>query len=157
MSATEEEEARFIFLSYARADQGIATALVNDLRLNGVDVRLGDAPRHSDESWAHTIERILLYADVVLVLVTPVSIESHWVREEWSAALIRSKLVIPIIVGGGFELLTGPLAEIKGLVYEPGNGMSLQPLLRSLERLKGVEANNYFAVGARLGTAGFKV
>jgi hypothetical protein len=129
-------EAHYIFLSYALADQGIATALANDLRLNGVHVSVGGAALHSGESWAQAIKRSLLYADAVLVLVSPVSIESHWVREEWSYALIRSQLVIPIIVGGGFELLTGPLAEIQGLVYEPGTGMSLQPLLRSLEKLK---------------------
>lgn len=123
-----------MFLSYAAPDREIATSLAQDLRRNGIDV-WWDAALTVGSSWADEIKSKLLYADVILVLVTPASVESHWVTYEWSTALAQSKSVVPVVVGGAFELLRGPLSRVQATPYEPGNDVSLLRLVQLLTAL----------------------
>lgn len=112
----------------------MAVQLANGLQELGIRVWY-DAQLRVGEPWAREIMRRLVLADAILVLATPSSVESHWVTHEWSTAMAGSHLVIPIVVGGGFEILRGPLAQLQGVRYEPGDPQSLTELARRLESL----------------------
>lgn len=132
----EESRRLHVFLSYSSIDRAIADQLATELRELGIDVWY-DARLQPGDKWELVISRQLMYADAILVLATPSSIESHWVTSEWASALARSQLVIPVVVGGGFEILRGPLAEIQGIEYEPGVRKSVTELAG---RLRSVTA-----------------
>ncbi len=83
--------------------------------------------------WRDEIKRELNRANAVVVLVTPSSLESQWVGQEWSEALSRSRLVIPAVAGGlSLSDLPEPLAHIQGILFDPDNPSSSDALVRSI-------------------------
>lgn len=126
-----------VFLSYARTDHSLASQLAQGLEVRGLSV-WWDAQIRVGDSWEQAIKRALLLADVVLVLVTPSSVESRWVTNEWSAALEQSQLVIPV-VGGGLSLsdLPLPLAGIQGVEFDPDDPSGFDLLARAIRHALG--------------------
>lgn len=99
-----------IFLSYKREDREKVRPLVEALQTKGWsvwwDTRIG-----SGETWDRVIEEQLKAATCVLVVWSPLSIESRWVRSEAHDGLERDCLV-PVIVGNArpplaFRLVQG--------------------------------------------------
>jgi TIR domain-containing protein/FHA domain-containing protein len=85
-----------IFLSYARADRGTARMFAQALADEGFSV-WWDASLHSGETFDEVIERNLREAKAVVVLWSPRSVSSRWVRAEATLADRRHKLVPAII------------------------------------------------------------
>lgn len=85
-----------IFLSYARQDRTIARTVAAGLRDEGLTV-WWDASLRSGETFDEVIERNLKDANAVVVLWTPASVASRWVRAEATLADRRNKLVPAII------------------------------------------------------------
>lgn len=126
-----------VFLSYARTDHSLASQLAQGLEERGLSV-WWDAQIRVGDSWEQAIKRALLLADVVLVLVTPSSVESRWVTNEWSSAMEQSQLVIPV-VGGGLSLsdLPHPLAGIQGVEFDPDDPSGFDLLTRAIRHAVG--------------------
>ena len=93
-----------IFLSYKREDRARATLIVAALRKSGRTVWWdeGLTPR---QAWDATIEQEIAAAASVIVLWSPRSVASDWVRSEAHYAQNHSKLV-PVLI----EPCTVPLA-----------------------------------------------
>lgn len=87
-----------IFLSYAREDLGAAKALASALERIGHSV-WWDRHIKGGTQFAAEIEAALGKADAVVVLWSPASIGSPWVRDEASAARDSGRLV-PATLGG---------------------------------------------------------
>jgi hypothetical protein len=85
-----------IFLSYARHDRATARAFAECLAEEGFKV-WWDASLHSGETFDEVIERNLREAKAVVVLWSPRSVASRWVRAEATLADRRNKLVPAII------------------------------------------------------------
>jgi hypothetical protein len=85
-----------IFLSYARHDQSIARMFADSLVLEGFTV-WWDASLRSGETFDEVIEKELRHAKAVIVLWSPRSVASRWVRAEATLADRRNKLVPAII------------------------------------------------------------
>ena len=107
-----------IFLSYARADRATARTFAERLIEEGFSV-WWDASLHSGETFDEVIEQRLRDAKAVVVLWSPRSVASRWVRAEATLADRRNKLVPAIIEACDrpivFELThTAELAEWKG-------------------------------------------
>jgi formylglycine-generating enzyme required for sulfatase activity len=85
-----------IFLSYKKEDLDIANRLVAALRTEGMSVWWDDGLT-PQEAWDTTIERELSAASTIVVLWSPRSVSSEWVRREAHFAQDRGKLV-PVIV-----------------------------------------------------------
>lgn len=83
-----------IFLSYQKRDIDLARRMVAALTREGFSVWWDDR-LDSFESWDRTIEREIAAADAVLVLWTPNSVQSDWVRIEanYAKTCTPSKLV----------------------------------------------------------------
>ena len=85
-----------IFLSYARHDRGTARIIADCLADEGFSV-WWDASLHSGETFDEVIERNLRDAKAVVVLWSPASVASRWVRAEATLADRRDKLAPAII------------------------------------------------------------
>src|SRR3954451_18576125 len=85
-----------IFLSYARADRPVARVFAQSLAEEGFSV-WWDASLHSGETFDEVIEQRLRDAKAVIVLWSPRSVASRWVRAEATLADRRNKLVPAII------------------------------------------------------------
>jgi len=77
-----------VFLSYAREDRAKAQELVSALDAQKLTV-WWDGLVEGGHEFADKIEQALSSADVVVVLWSPASIHSHWVRDE--AASLRDR------------------------------------------------------------------
>jgi len=85
-----------IFLSYARQDRAVARIFAEALIEEGFSV-WWDASLHSGETFDEVIEQRLRDATAVVVLWSPRSVASRWVRAEATLADRRNKLAPAII------------------------------------------------------------
>lgn len=85
-----------IFISYSRDDREIAKRFAAALSKEGFRV-WWDAALHSGETFDEIIEEQLRAAKAVVVLWSPRSVKSRWVRAEATLADRRNKLVPAII------------------------------------------------------------
>lgn len=85
-----------IFLSYARQDRDTARLFADSLAAEGFSV-WWDASLHSGETFDEVIEQRLRDAKAVIVLWSPRSVASRWVRAEATLADRRNKLAPAII------------------------------------------------------------
>ncbi|HEX5237766.1 MAG TPA: TIR domain-containing protein [Sphingomicrobium sp.] len=85
-----------IFLSYARQDRPVARLFAEALTEEGFSV-WWDASLHSGETFDEVIEQRLRDATAVVVLWSPRSVASRWVRAEATLADRRNKLAPAII------------------------------------------------------------
>ena len=128
-----------IFLSYARADRATARTFAECLIEEGFKV-WWDASLHSGETFDEVIEQRLRDAKAVVVLWSPRSVASRWVRAEATLADRRNKLVPAIIEACDrpivFELThTAELAAWNGDRNEP----EWQSFVEDLKRLTHAE------------------
>lgn len=129
-----------IFISYSRDDRAKARLVATCLEREGFTV-WWDASIHSGESFDMVIERQLAEAKAVVVLWSPSSVKSRWVRAEASSADRLGKLVPvtiepcvrPII----FELVhTVELSHWNGDVADPAWEQLLLDLHRTIRSRK---------------------
>ena len=126
-----------IFISYCRQDRPSARLFAEGFAEEGFSV-WWDAVMHSGETFDEVIERNLRAAKAVVVLWSPRSVASRWVRAEATQADRANKLV-PVIIEPCerpiiFELThTSDLPEWKGDRSDSG----WQSLVNDLRRLVG--------------------
>ena len=81
-----------IFLSYCNTDRDLARKLVSSLETEGISVWWDDRLTPV-EQWDRLIEKEIRAANTVLVLWTPQSVESDWVRIEANFGRDQKKLL----------------------------------------------------------------
>ncbi|MFI5956280.1 toll/interleukin-1 receptor domain-containing protein [Cryptosporangium sp. NPDC051539] len=86
-----------VFLSYARADRPYVEKLAGHLRSASIDA-WWDLALPGGAAWAEEIERRIGACDVVLVVLTPASASSKWVRRELHYAADQRKRIIPLLL-----------------------------------------------------------
>ena len=85
------------FFSYCRADAEFAIKLAQDLKSAGANVWLDQIDIELGTPWDLAVEGALNKAPCLLVILSPVSVDSQNVRDEVSFALSKQKRVIPIL------------------------------------------------------------
>jgi hypothetical protein len=88
-----------VFLSYSRVDRSLARDVHEALRARGVDVVIDTRDIAPAEEWRPRLERLILEADVVVVLMTTDSVQSDVCRWEVGRASELGKRVIPLAHG----------------------------------------------------------
>lgn len=78
--------ANHIFISYAREDQDYTRKLADHLHQRGFDVWVDDRIDFGDDWWDTIVEN-LRASDALVVVMTPESHKSKWVRRELLLAL----------------------------------------------------------------------
>lgn len=95
-----------IFVSYSRKDIDFARKLSEDLETAGYDVWWDLSDLRGGDDWVRVIPDAIAGCDFFVVILSPNSVESEWVRKEYTQALSLRKKVVPIM----FTLTPVPFA-----------------------------------------------
>ena len=86
-----------VFLSYARTDAVFATHLANSLLKQGIDVWLDTYRLMPGQSWARQIGHALDACQVMIVVLSPSSVASENVEDEWNYYLDQKKTTLCVL------------------------------------------------------------
>lgn len=103
-----------IFLSHAHEDKEYARSLADELRHYGADVWLDEEELALGDSLAARIEAAIRDSDLFLVLVSPSSQRSPWLRHELDFALKtehRTRVVPVLLLGAAVP------SDLQGILY----------------------------------------
>ena len=89
---------RNVFISYSRKDVDFAQHLATQLDEPGTEVWFDMEDIAPGMKWSSAIQEGLDTADVMLVIVSPESMASPNVEDEWQYALDRGIPVIPVLL-----------------------------------------------------------
>jgi Tol biopolymer transport system component len=120
-----------IFLSYSRKDIDTARRLAEDLQQAGFAVWWDVSDLKGGDSWGRTIQAALEASKYCLVLLSPDSVQSEWVENEYQYALELGLKVIPLFYRDcrkPLALINKQYIDFRGENYENG----LQKLLTSI-------------------------
>ena len=87
-----------VFLSYSRKDIDFARKLAGDLEKAGYDVWWDITDLRGGDDWVSTIPAAIAASRYMVVVLSPNSIESEWVRKEYTQALNLRKKIVPIML-----------------------------------------------------------
>lgn len=109
-----------VFISFIHEDQKIAEAvqalLREQLRTKDVFVSSDQWQVFAGEDWLHRIHGELGSAKVVVLLLSPRSVERPWVNFEAGAAWISEKPLVPVCFGGlSKSALPKPYSSLQAL------------------------------------------
>ena len=76
-----------VFISYSRKDIDFARKLAGDLEKAGYDVWWDITDLEGGDVWIRKIYQAIKTSQYFIVVLTPASIESNWVTEEYAEAL----------------------------------------------------------------------
>src|SRR5215510_2926293 len=92
---------RHFFISYSRADTTKKQNIVKDLRARGINLWVDiENLVPGTPAWEREIERAIRGAAGIIVLLSPESNNSEWVRREISFAEQNDKQVFPVLIHG---------------------------------------------------------
>ena len=86
-----------VFLSYARNDEAFVTRLANNLLKQQIDVWLDVFRIEPGRSWARQIGEALDACQVLLVVLSPESVASENVDDEWNYCLDQKKSIVVVL------------------------------------------------------------
>ncbi len=103
-----------VFLSHSDKDRKFATDLVKVLRRHGIPVRYSRENIVGGQEWIDEIGSALNRCDWFIIILSPNSIESMWVKRELNYALKQTQLekkIIPLLFKPcNFETLSWTLS-----------------------------------------------
>ena len=85
-----------VFLSYARSDAAFATRLANNLLKQQIEVWLDVFNLQSGKSWARQIGEALEASEALLVVLSPDSVASENVEDEWNWYLDHKRPTVTV-------------------------------------------------------------
>lgn len=85
-----------IFISYSRTDFTFASQLANQLIAMGLDVFLDVDDIHAGADWSDVIQQGLETSELMLLIVSPASMQSQQVAREWKYFVGRNKPIVPL-------------------------------------------------------------
>jgi hypothetical protein len=132
-----------VFLSYSREDRAAARHIAESFAAEGITV-WWDAALQSGETFDEVIEQRLKEAQAVVVLWSPRSVTSRWVRAEATLADRKNKLVPAIIEACdrpiAFELThTADLSSWTGDIADPSWRRFVKDVRRLIQQDSGAE------------------
>lgn len=86
-----------IFLSHSHQDNDWCSAFVEELKRYGLDIWFDKQSLYVGAKWLQTIEIELEGRDTFLVVLTPASWSSSWVRDELVLALAQHKRIVSVL------------------------------------------------------------
>lgn len=90
-----------VFMSYSRTDEEVMRRITAFLRKQGMKVWVDNEKLvPGTPIWETEVEKAIISASAVIVILSPDSKESVWVRREISYAEQYSKRIFPVLVRG---------------------------------------------------------
>ena len=87
-----------IFISYSRKDIGFVRKLAADLETAGYDVWWDLTDLRGGDDWLRVIPSAIEKSDFIVVVLSPNSVISDWVKKEYTQALSSGKKIIPLML-----------------------------------------------------------
>lgn len=87
-----------IFISYSRVDEGFAQRVAERLSDWGVEVWIDVASIPAGANWSNAIDEGLRVCDLMLLILSPESMASPNVEDEWQSYRDANKLIIPLLL-----------------------------------------------------------
>lgn len=122
-----------VFISYSRADRDFALRLQASLQARGIDAWVDLRRLEGGQEFDRKIEEAINRCSGVLVVLSPDSVASQWVRSEIVFAQRRRKTVIPLMLRETDVPIT--LATIEYLPFTSDYEEGLKELLIALYRI----------------------
>ena len=122
---------RQVFLSHAHEDVDFALRLAKDLRDAGLSVWMTPDSVQPGEQWASAIERGLDESKMFIVLLTPNSVKSRWVKKETLHALEHDDVftIAPVLLKTcDVNQLSKFLTQTQYINFERDYGRGLEAL-----------------------------
>ncbi len=143
-----QEDVPIAFFSYCREDSEFALKLAADLKVAGAQVWIDQLDIEPGTPWDRAVEDALTNSPRMLVVLSPVSVNSDNVRDEVSFALSRQKRVIPVL----YRDCEVPfrLARLQHIDFRPDYERALAILVRALS---GQPAHSHASSGAAVAAA----
>ena len=126
---------RQVFLSHAHEDVDFALRLAKDLREAGLSVWMTPDSIQPGEQWASAIERGLDESKMFIVLLTPNSVKSRWVKKETLHALEHDDVftIAPVLLKTcDVNQLSKFLTQTQYINFERDYGRGLEALCGTL-------------------------
>jgi RNA-directed DNA polymerase len=102
-----------IFISYSRKDEKFAKKLAGRFLTKKEKVWLDTNDIRASKKWSNAIEDGLGESDVMVLIVSPPSMESENVANEWQYFLDEEKPIIPVFLYGSDKILKFELRRIQ--------------------------------------------
>lgn len=127
-----------VFISYSSADSESARELVKKIELKNIKCFHAEASLEIGKKWMDSIHEAIKVSKVVIILLTPRSIDRPWVLIETGAAWVLSKPLIPALKFVEANKMADPLKEYQARIIETDSQMNnlvseLQVLIRQEE------------------------
>lgn len=92
-----------IFMSYSSKDESVADRIFSNFRSTGANVWFDKWALHPGDSLAKQVDSAVSSSDVLIVLLSPHSVQSTWISQELNAGLStdlrnRAILLVPVII-----------------------------------------------------------
>ena len=127
-----------VMISYSHKDKNVARRLATDLQQSKLDVKLDEKDMLVGESIHQWVEKTVSESDYVVVLLSPDSMQSPWVREEIDATRMREKerdriiLLTAMLKGVSSSKFPTLLKDRKSASLWPKYEDGFQYILRSI-------------------------
>src|SRR5215207_6223319 len=87
-----------VFISYSRKDMNFVRKLAGDLEKAGYDVWWDLTDLRGGDDWVRVIPAAIESSQHFIIVLSPNSVESEWVRKEYTQALSLRRKIIPIML-----------------------------------------------------------
>ena len=142
---------KHVFMSYSRRDEAVMRRVTDFLRDQGVNVWVDNEKLiPGTPIWEEEIEKAIISAGAVVVLLSPDSKKSPWVRCEISYAEDNWKHIFPIMIAGD-EKNAVPirLTNHQRIDIRKNEGVGLKSLLTALgsgTKVSGDSSNHDYKI-----------
>jgi hypothetical protein len=93
----KQESKRTVFISYSRSDADFVKGLAGWLQEAGCTVWQDTSGVRGGQTWATGIQQAVSSSDVMIVVLSPDSVASEWVRKETLLAMNLRKPIVPLL------------------------------------------------------------
>jgi len=119
-----------LFLSYSHKDLELAKELYDGFTDAGLQCFISEKDISASEQWEDKIREAIHKSKRILLLITPRSINSHWVLLESGAAWVLKKNLVPALAYVKPEELPDPIRSCQARLVETKN--QIQMLIEEL-------------------------
>ncbi len=137
-----EENASFIFISYAREDIAFVTRLKTDLSARGISSWIDlESLRPGTDDWEKELRKAIRSSSAILFAASPNAISSRHVKDELGIAAMYQRPIYPIWIHGDHWLEAAPIGTIqyidaRGEMYS----QALSALIQELSTIRGTSS-----------------
>ncbi len=129
-----------IFISYSRSDRVFVRRLVDHLKAKGVDYWLDIDRIQAGEDWSDAVWSALQQCDVMLLVVSPASMSSKEVANEWKYYHTSGRPIIPVLVDSAtnihYQLVALHYVDFDRHPFERAMGLLEIEIARALRELE---------------------